>query len=205
MFYRAARALGGKQGRAGANDADELDAKIEKLYKELGGTSATIALFTGKTKLEPLSAIAWEAPKNPLPAFSLPDLGGKTWKLTELNGKATLINVWATWCGPCREEHPQFQKLYEQLKDSKDVTVLSFSVDSESGLVAPYMAAHRYTFPVLFGTDVVKAVMGPDGFGIPQNWFVAPSGKLETIQLGYGGDPNWLATITGKLREMKSK
>jgi hypothetical protein len=64
------------------------------------------------------------------------------------------------------------------------------------------MAEHKYTFPVLFGTEVVKAVMGPDGFGIPENWFVTPAGKLETMQLGYGADPNWQTTITGKLQEL---
>jgi len=202
MFYRAARDLGGMPGRAGANDVKELDGKIEKLYAELGGTPATMSLFTGKTKFEPLSAISWEAPKNPIPAFNLPDLGGKTWKLAELNGKATLINIWATWCGPCRQEHPEFQKLYEKLKDNKDVTVLSITVDTEAGLVAPYMAEYKYTFPVLFGTEVVKAVMGEDGFGIPENWFITPAGKLETIQLGYGGDPNWQNIITGKLQEL---
>jgi thiol-disulfide isomerase/thioredoxin len=202
MFYRAARDLGGKRGRAGSTDADDLNKKIDALYHELGGTQAAVALFTGKTKLEPLSSMGWKAPNNPLPSFNLPDLGGKMWKLAELNGKATLINVWATWCGPCREEHPEFQKLYEKLKDNKDVTVLSISVDEESGLVAPYMAEHKYTFPVLFGADIVKAVMGPDGFGIPQNWFVTPAGKLETIQLGYGGDPGWKGIITAKLEEL---
>jgi thiol-disulfide isomerase/thioredoxin len=71
--------------------------------------------------------------------LTLSDLGGKSWRLAELNGKAALINIWATWCGPCREEHPALQKLYEQIKDSKDLTLLTISVDEEAGLVAPYM------------------------------------------------------------------
>lgn len=206
MFYRAARDLGGKREGAGKTDAGDLDQKIDRLYKELGGTGPTMALFTGKTKFEPLTSMKWEDPKNPIPAFALSDLGGKTWKLAELNGKATLINIWATWCGPCREEHPALQKLYEQINDTKDLTLLTISVDEEAGLVAPYMTEHKYTFPVLFGEDVVKAVNGHDGFGIPQNWFVTPAGKLETIQSGYGGDPDWQTIILGKLQElMKQK
>jgi thiol-disulfide isomerase/thioredoxin len=206
MFYRAARDLGGKREGAGKTDAADLDQKIDRLYKELGGTGSTMALFTGKTKFEPLTSMKWEDPKNPIPAFVLSDLGGKTWKLAEMNGKATLINIWATWCGPCREEHPALQKLYEQIKDSKDLTLITMSVDEEAGLVAPYMTEHKYTFPVLFGSDVVKAVNGHDGFGIPQNWFVTPAGKLETIQSGYGGDPDWQTIILGKLQElMKQK
>jgi thiol-disulfide isomerase/thioredoxin len=203
MFYRAARDLGGKREAAGKTDAAALDKKIDDLYKELGGTGATITLFTGKTKFEPLTSMKWETPKNPLPAFALSDLGGKTWKLTELNGKATLINIWATWCGPCREEHPALQKLYEQVKDSKDLTLLTISVDEEAGLVAPYMTQYKYTFPVLLGGDaLVKGVNGHEGFGIPQNWFVTPAGKLETIQSGYGGDPDWQTTILGKLQDL---
>jgi thiol-disulfide isomerase/thioredoxin len=207
MFYRAARDLGGRREAAGKTDTADLDQKIEGLYKELGGTGATMALFTGKTKFEPLTSMKWEAPKNPIPAFTLSDLGGKTWKLADLNGKATLINIWATWCGPCREEHPVLQKLYEQIKDKTALTLLSISVDEEAGLVAPYMSEHKYTFPVLFAGDaVVKAVNGHDGFGIPQNWFVTPAGKLETIQSGYGGDPDWQTIVLGKLQElMKEK
>ena len=101
---------------------------------------------------------------------------------------------------------PALQKLYEQINDTKDLTLLTISVDEEAGLVAPYMTEHKYTFPVLFGEDVVKAVNGHDGFGIPQNWFVTPAGKLETIQSGYGGDPDWQTIILGKLQElMKQK
>jgi thiol-disulfide isomerase/thioredoxin len=163
MFYRAARDLGGRESGRGKTDAEDLDQKIEPLYKDLGGTPATLALFKGKTKIEPLSAMQWAAAKNPLPAFSLPDLAGKTWQFSDLNGKPAFINIWATWCGPCREEHPALQKLYEEFKNGKEFTLPSINVDEKAGLVAPYMA---------------------DGFGIPQNWFLIPGGKLATIQQG---------------------
>jgi thiol-disulfide isomerase/thioredoxin len=183
-------------------DAAELDKKIDLLYRELGGTRATFGLFNSKTGLSPLSSMSWEAPKNPLPSFSLTDLAGKTWNLADLKGVATLVNVWATWCGPCREEHPELEKLYEKVKGRKDIAVLSVSVDEEAGLVAPYMAEHKYTFPVLLGKDLVDAVMGSDGFGIPQNWLISPAGKLENIELGYGAEPGWESLLYNKLQEM---
>jgi hypothetical protein len=111
VLYQAARAVGGRAGGRALMKAEQLDPKVAQLWKELGGTPAAAAVFSGRQSLEPVSEIRWEMPRNPLPAFTLTDLGGKTWKLTDLNGKATLINAWATWCGPCRAEHPEFQKL----------------------------------------------------------------------------------------------
>ena len=67
------------------------------------------------------------------------------------------------------------------------------------------MAEHKYTFPVVLGKDLVDAVVGPDGFGIPQNWLLSPTGKLESIQLGFGGEPGWESLISGKLQEMTIK
>ncbi len=205
MYLRAARDLGGKQSYRGVTDAVELDNKIDLLYRELGGTHASLALFTSKTGLSPVSSMSWQAPKNPLPSFSLTDLGGKTWSLAGLKNMAVLVNVWATWCGPCREEHPALEKLYQKLKDRKDIAVLSVSVDEQAGLVAPYMAEHKYTFPVVLGKDLVDAVMGIGGAGIPQNWLISPTGKLETIQLGYGAEPDWQNLISSKLQEMTMK
>ena len=200
VFYQAARAMGGKP-QPGRLDPAVLEAKIGALWKDLGGTFAGLSVF-GKAKLEPVSEIRWETPRNPLPAFSLVDLGGKTWKLADLNGKATLINVWATWCGPCRAEHPEFQKLYDSIKDRSDIAILSLNVDEEAGLAAPYMAENHYTFPVLFGKMVLEAVSGEGGVAIPQNWFVAPSAKLQFLQLGYGADPQWSTTMAAKLQEL---
>jgi hypothetical protein len=67
------------------------------------------------------------------------------------------------------------------------------------------MAEHKYTFPVVLGKELVDSVMGQDGSGIPQNWIVSPTGKLETIQFGYGGDPNWQTVILSKLQGMAPK
>jgi len=202
LYYRAARDLGGRQSHGGKTDAAELDDKIDLLYKELGGTQSALSLFTNQTRFSPISSMSWEAPKNPLPSFSLTDLSGNVWSLTGLRGVATLVNVWATWCGPCREEHPELEKLYEKVKGRKDIAVLSISVDEETGLVAPYMAGHKYTFPVVLGKDLVDAVMGSDGSGIPQNWLISPAGKLETVELGYGTEPNWQNLIVSKLQTM---
>jgi thiol-disulfide isomerase/thioredoxin len=200
VLYRAADDL--QPGQEAAHK-QELRAKMDRLWNELGGSASVRSIFAG-SKLKEVNTMQWEKPKGALPAFSLPDLEGKTWKPTDFAGRATLINVWATWCGPCRAEHPAFQKLYDKLKDRKDVAVLSVSADDSVGLVAPYMKEHGYTFPVLVGLDL-RDTAGIDP-AIPQNWFVSPAGKLEVVQTGYDASPDWERAITGKIEELlKSK
>jgi thiol-disulfide isomerase/thioredoxin len=146
----------------------------------------------------------WERSKSALPPFSLKDLEGKSWSLAKLPGKAILINVWATWCGPCVAEHPEFQKLYERLKNRSDIVVLTFNVDEDLGKVAPYVARHHYTFPVIPAVELVNTVKA--NLAIPQNWLVSPEGKLEWEQLGYSADDSkWQDTMMAKIEELLMK
>ena len=200
LMYRTALELR-PPGQPSPDGKDELAGNVERLWKELGGTPAAYALLIDKRKATEAAESRWERPKNPLPAFSLTDLEGKTWKLASLEGKAVLINLWATWCGPCRSEHPEFQKLYEKLKErSSEVTVLSFNVDDDLGKVAPYMKENKYTFPVLPAREIVDAVLPM--VAIPQNWFVDSKGKLQWMQVGFGGEPKWQESMVAKLDEV---
>lgn len=118
---------------------DELAETVSRLKKELGATAATDSLWSTQARAASAAApSAWSKPDKPWKAWQLTDLAGKTWKLADLQGKTVLVNVWATWCGPCRDEHPHLQKLYEQLKNRSDVQIVSFNVDQEIGQIAPY-------------------------------------------------------------------
>ena len=206
MFYRAAveaRAAMLPQAEAGKAQAggDPHAEDVDRLWKDLGGTDAAHALLLAAKQAPTLAETSrWERPGHPLPAFALADLGGKTWKLLDLRGKAVLINVWATWCGPCRLEHPDFQKLYDKLKARTDVAVLSFNVDDDVGKIAPYMNEHRYTFPAIPARDVVDAVT--PALSIPRNWFVDPRGQLQWEQLGFRPGDDWQQTMIAELDEM---
>lgn len=199
MMYRAALELR-PPGQSDRDRKDTLAENVERLWKELGGTPSAYPLLIDQRKPTEAVESRWERPKNPLPSFSLTDLDGKTWKLASLQGKVLLINVWATWCGPCRQEHPEFQKLYDKLKDRSDVTVISFTVDYDLGKVAPYMKENSYTFPVMPAQEVVDAVL--PAVAIPQNWFVDAKGNLQWMQVGFDGDPKWQEMITAKLNEV---
>ena len=92
----------------------------------------------------------------------------------DLVGKATLIDVWATWCGACRAAHPQIQQLYDRLKGRKDIQILSLSVD-EAHLAAAYMKEQRYGFPVIASKDVTEKLV--PALGVPAYWIVDARGR----------------------------
>jgi len=112
-------------------------------------------------------------------------MSGKTWKLKELNGKTLLINLWATWCGPCQAELPHLEAFYEKNKDRKDIQVLTFDIDEDLGVVAPFLKEKGYTFPVLPAYSTVVSLL--DGFAIPQTWLVDPRGVWQWKQIGFNG------------------
>ena len=102
----------------------------------LDGTDALIVMFNKHVKdvamVDKFNALCgkWEKLKagTPSPAFSCPDINGKTVSLADLKGKFVYIDVWATWCGPCRGELPHLKTLEEKYAD-KDIYFVSLSCD----------------------------------------------------------------------------
>ena len=83
------------------------------------------------------------------PDFSLEGLNVKTVQLSALRGNVILLNFWATWCGPCKDEMPSMQALYQRYKE-KDFILLAISVDEGSPAAAKkFIQQNRYRFPVL--------------------------------------------------------
>lgn len=191
------------------DEKDELSDTAKRLWKELGGTDQGWGAFlarneTAKSKFETAAEVStWDTKNTLLTAFELADLQGKSWSLADLKGKVAFINLWATWCGPCREELPYVQKLSQQLKDRSDVVVLTLNTDEEVGKVEPFMKENKYTFPVLLGQAYA------DGYGvnsIPRNWVISADGKLVFEGIGFGGDgEEWLKNAVQMIEKVKSK
>jgi thiol-disulfide isomerase/thioredoxin len=118
-----------------------------------------------------------------MPDFELRDLAGRTWRRADLAGKVAFVNVWATWCGPCRQELPLLQQLHERLRDRPDVVLVAMNVDEEAEKVAPFVAEHGYSFPVLFAHDYVRGTLATRG--IPRNWVVDRSGVWRSDEIGF--------------------
>ncbi|AXC10201.1 Thiol:disulfide oxidoreductase related to ResA [Acidisarcina polymorpha] len=167
---------------------DDLGDEGHALWKQQGGTETAWATGSKMPSADNtiLAEGRWEKPKRSIPDFELIDLSGKTWRLRELNGKSVLIDVWATWCGPCQAELPNLQKLYEQVKSRSDIQILAFNYDSDVGVVGPYSNEKGNTFPVL---PIVNAAQIEDAVNdndIPQNWVVLDcSGIFLWRQIGY--------------------
>ena len=165
---------------------DDLTDEARALFKEQGGSETAWAVWSKPPGgAEQAAEGRWEKATKQIPDFELSDMSGRTWKLKELGGKTLLINLWATWCGPCRAELPHLEKFYEKVKDRKDIQILTFDLDEDLGVVAPYLKEKGYTFPVLPAFSTVVSLL--DGFDIPQTWLVDPQGVWLSKQIGFSG------------------
>ena len=206
-FYQQALFLREKtpepyHGRLKDNLLDEASA----VWKDTGGTEAAWNVWKKPPagKAQELAEGRWEKATKAMPAFELSDLTGKTWHVKNLEGKSVLINVWATWCGPCQAELPKLEKLYEKVKDRSDVQIVTLNIDEDLGLVAPFVKDKGFTFPVLPAYSFVLSLL--DSVGIPQNWIIDPKGAWRWTQLGYdSSDAQWADTMIGKLQSVKAE
>jgi thiol-disulfide isomerase/thioredoxin len=119
------------------------------------------------------------AERFPVGDFEAKDLSGKMWRLSDLKGKVAYVNVWTTWCVPCRAEMPGLQKLHDRWKNIKDRVVLTISADVHEALARDFIREHKYTFPVVHGTAVAGKFFPPISF--PQNWLIDPEGRRLSI------------------------
>ena len=122
---------------------------------------------------------------NVLPDAELTTLGGETIRLSELAGQPTVVNFWATWCGPCNEEIPMLEQAYKA--NSADGLKLLAITDESPDDVRPFMQAHEMTFPVLL--DKGKAVNNKYRVqAIPTTFFINRSGVIIERHLGALGE-----------------
>ncbi|MGB2804421.1 MAG: TlpA disulfide reductase family protein [Candidatus Zixiibacteriota bacterium] len=112
------------------------------------------------------------------PDFTLPDLAGKTFTLSDFRGEVVLVNIWATWCGPCRREIPSLERLYQSRRD-KGLEILAVSVDrTSSSKVASFAAKYQMSFPVLLNPrgDVANTYWARS---IPSTYLVDKKGVIR--------------------------
>ncbi|GBC83670.1 Thiol-disulfide oxidoreductase ResA [bacterium HR11] len=89
----------------------------------------------------------------PLPqSVPLKDLNGQTVSLDSFAGKALLINFWASWCGPCKEEMPDLQRLYDRWKD-RGLVVIGISVDASLEDAKKFVEEHKFSYPIFWDGD----------------------------------------------------
>jgi peroxiredoxin len=113
--------------------------------------------------------------------FTQSDVNGKPVKLSDFKGKYVLLDFWASWCGPCRQENPNVVKVFNKFKD-KNFTVLGVSLDRENGKKAWLKAieddklAWTHVSDLKFWNNKVAVLYGIQS--IPQNFLLDPDGKI---------------------------
>jgi cytochrome c biogenesis protein CcmG/thiol:disulfide interchange protein DsbE len=138
----------------------------------------------GKVALEPSSSEGPVAAGKLAPDFTLKTLNGETISLTSLRGKVVFLNVWATWCGPCREEMPSIQALYDEFSHEPDFVVLAVSEDSAGrGAVDSYVRGNAFRFDVLLDP---QNLVGDayDVSGIPETFIIDRTGRIVAHHVG---------------------
>jgi len=124
----------------------------------------------------------------PAPAIALKTLDGQAQSLADQKGKVVLIDMWATWCPPCRASLPHVQAAATDASLAKKGLVVWAVNDKETQqVVEKFMQSNHYTFPVLMDTqgDVLKAYKV---IGIPTTIIVGRDGVVKETFVGFGGD-----------------
>jgi peroxiredoxin len=129
------------------------------------------------------AGIASAISTGPAPDFTLKTLDGPNLRLQEQRGRVVMVNFWATWCGPCRQEMPQLNKLYEKYRGSGFV-LLGVNVDDDTRNAASVAGKLGVKFPVLLDTD--KAVSKRYELAtMPSTVIIDRDGKVRYMHRGY--------------------
>lgn len=117
------------------------------------------------------------------PDFILNDINGKKITFSDSRGKVILLNFWATWCVPCREELPSLNNLYLELKD-KGLLVLAISVDISEKPVRSFVSEKRIVFPILIDKDKEVYFDKYAVFGLPTTFLIDKNGIIVEKIMG---------------------
>ena len=114
------------------------------------------------------------------------NIEGNAFKVEDLKGKVVLLNMWATWCGPCREEMPHLVAMENEFK-SKGFKIIGLNVDQEStDLITPFAEKMKLNYELAWADeDLYRALLRVSKFdGIPQSFLLDREGRLRGVFLG---------------------
>lgn len=135
------------------------------------------------------------------PDFTLTNLDGTNLRLTELRGQVVLVNFWASWCGPCRQEMPVLDRLHQRYKDT-GFTVLGINVEGEAAPARAIADKTGVTFPVLIDAEQ-KISKLYDLKAMPSTVIVDRDGKIRFVHRGYkpGDEEKYVEVVKSLIRE----
>ena len=118
------------------------------------------------------------------PDFTLQTPNGETYTLSELRGQAVLVNLWATWCPPCRAEMPAIEKMYQEYKDQGFIVLaINMTYQDDPFAIVPFTQEYGLTFPILLEEtgDVASAYQLRS---LPSSYFIDRAGIIAEVIIG---------------------
>jgi cytochrome c biogenesis protein CcmG/thiol:disulfide interchange protein DsbE len=132
---------------------------------------------------DPGGAAASQAPAEPAPDFTLPDLEGRPVSLAQQRGKVVIVDFWATWCPPCEFQVPELNKLWQAHRERGDLAVIGVSVDVDGAeVVRPWVQEKAVEYTIVLGDEDLARRFGAMGF--PTMAVVGPGGELHSLHVG---------------------
>ena len=137
----------------------------------------------------------------PAPDFTLKSNSGANIRLSELRGEVVLINFWASWCGPCRQEMPILSELHDKYK-AMGFTVLGVNVEENSSAARKLLKDLPVSFPVLFDNDS-SVSRQYDVAAMPSTVLIDRDGNMRYLHKGYkpGLENSYIEQVRSLIRE----
>jgi len=117
------------------------------------------------------------------PHFTLDTLSGDIVTLSELHGTPVLINLWASWCGPCRAEMPAMQRIHERYGDQFTILAVNATNQDNPNAAAAFVSEHGLSFPILLDHDGSVSAQYQLR-SLPTSFFVNREGIIEEVVIG---------------------
>ncbi len=174
-------------------------------YSILGGRFRPMmrSLLMGLCLLAAAGAPAFAEEPPPLfPDLEMAGADGGTIRLSQLKGNIVLLNVWATWCGPCRMELPIVQRMYDKYSD-RNFVVLAVNVDADRNRIQPFMKRYNISLPIYYASPEDAGQM--TAMGIPSTFIIGPDRLLLDHVVGYNAqaEDRWKQIIEKRLKPTK--
>jgi thiol-disulfide isomerase/thioredoxin len=137
----------------------------------------------------------------PAPGFQLDSLDGKPVNLADYKGQVVMLNFWASWCGPCRQEMPILEQMHKQYH-SKGFTLVGVNVEPDSRAALKWLKGMPVSFPILFDHESVASKLY-EVQGMPNTVIIDRQGRVRFIHRGYqaGEENEYLDQIRSLIRE----
>ena len=120
---------------------------------------------------------------SPTPDFTLPDPAGNKLSLKDFRGKFVMLNFWASWCGPCREEMPAMERLYQEFQH-KGFVVLSVNVRDKREDALRFITELNLTYPVVFD-PTGRWLLRYGAWGLPNTYLIGRKGEAIARMAGH--------------------